>query len=61
MPAHPTFEDPFNIFLPPMPRFSKLSLSLRSVYQYIACTSPVSNASYMPHASDYSIQKTAQF
>ena len=51
----------FNIFLPPMPRSSKYSLSLRSVYQHTACTSPVSHACHMPHPSHSSIQNTAQF
>ena len=51
----------FNIFIPPMPRSSKESLSLRSVYQHPACTSPVSHTCHMPHPSRSSIQNTAQF
>jgi len=46
----------FNIFLPPMPRSSMYSLSLRSVYQHPACTSPVSHTCHMPHSSRFSIQ-----
>ncbi len=51
----------FNSFLPPMPRSSKWSLSLRSAHKHPACNSPVSYTCHMPQPSHSSIQNTAQF
>ena len=41
-------EDPFNIILPPMPKSSKWSLSLRFPYQNSVYTSPVSHTCTCP-------------